>query len=157
MRDISLLQGADIALAAAHSSLAQLAKRTADPLFSAELAFVKANIDGFDGVKKELARDCRNAADSYTRAAADINVAAVKGEREDSAALRKARFLEWAAINYRNSGNNPDAEDQLREAISIIEGHAPKFSDRKGSFEAVKERLQRELQGAAPPAQDLCN
>jgi tetratricopeptide (TPR) repeat protein len=154
-RDASKLQEADVVLDEARRSLAPLA--THDPQWASELAFVRANIAGYDGTKKELAQDCGAAASSYVRAADGINSAAVKGEREDSAILRKAEFLEWAAIDYRNLGNTFEAEDKLREALTIIKDHVPKFSGGTISFSAMKQRLERELQANGQPAQGICN
>jgi tetratricopeptide (TPR) repeat protein len=155
-RDASVLEGAEVELETSADLRAQLAQRTDNQRWKIEPAISRADIAAYEGTKKELARDCSDAADDFTRAA-EINPSTVTDEREDVMVLRKAEFLEWAGLDYRNAGNNTDAEEKLSEALTIIKNYVPKFPGRSESFVSMKQRLEQELQERAPPAQGVCN
>jgi tetratricopeptide (TPR) repeat protein len=155
-KDGSRLSGADNDLDRAILDLGQLAQSTDNPRWKATLAMYRADLEAYRGTKLELAHDCRGAADAYVRAAAADPIT-VTDAGVDLLVLRKAELLEWAAADYRRSGNDSAATATLLEAKAAVDNHAPKFSGRGASLAALKLRIEQDIQATAQPGQNVCD
>jgi tetratricopeptide (TPR) repeat protein len=145
--DASPLQGARDALKTALDLRNQLARGTDNPRWKIAPAVSRASIAAHEGTEKELARDCRGAAEDFDKAVRE-NPSGTGDERDDELALRSAEFREWAGLAYRNAGNNMAAENDLREALKIVNDQPPKFPGSRKAFANMRQRLERELQGS---------
>jgi tetratricopeptide (TPR) repeat protein len=149
--DASPLHGARDALKTALDLRNQLARGTDNPRWKIAPAVSRASIAAHEGTEKELARDCRGAAEDFDKAARE-NPSGTGDERDDELALRSAEFREWAGLAYRNAGNNMAAENDLREALKIVNDQPPKFPGSRKAFANMRQRLERELQGSPTAA-----
>jgi tetratricopeptide (TPR) repeat protein len=154
-KNVSLLDEAERDLRRAGLERGQLTRNADSPRLQSDLFISQANLTAEEGIKLELAHDCRGAADAYVRAALALPPA-VRDERTDATILLKAEFLEWAATDYRKSGDDLAAADELRDALSMIANHVLKFSGREASFTAMKQRLEQDLQTTAQTGPGVC-
>jgi tetratricopeptide (TPR) repeat protein len=153
--DASLLQGAREELNKALDPRTRLAQSTDNPRWKIAAAITRANILAYQGTEKELARNCSGAAEDFDNAA-QANPIKIGDERDDEVVLRTAEFREWAGLAYRNAGNNIQAENELREALEIVNAHQLKFSGSRKAFATVRQRLEQELQGSGPYKPEAC-
>lgn len=154
-RDASRLQGARDALKTALDLRSRLARGTDNPRWKIAPAISRASIAVHDGTEKELARNCRGAAEDFDKAARE-NPSGMGDERDDELALHSAEFREWAGLAFRNAGNNIEAENDLREALKIVNDQLPKFSGSRKAFATMRQRLEQELQGIATYKAGAC-
>ncbi|MBR0779555.1 tetratricopeptide repeat protein [Bradyrhizobium diazoefficiens] len=153
--DASLLQGARDELKTGLDTRKRLAMITDQPRWRIEPAISRANLFAYEGTEDELARNCSDAADHFDRAARE-NPSRIGDERDDELVLRSAEFFEWAAIAYRNAGNNMQAEKEIREALKIVNEELPKLPGSRKAFATITQRLEQELQVSAPYKPGAC-
>ena len=136
--------------------LKKLIETSGNTRWNTDVAVFNADLEAYQGTKLELAHDCGGAAEAYARAAA-ANPTGVKDGSADTVVLRKAEFLEWAAIDYRKSGNEAEAKARLLEAKSTIDGYVPRFSGRAKLLAEEKQQIEQYLQATTQPGQNVCN
>lgn len=118
-------------------------------------AITRANIYAYEGTERELAGNCKGAAELFDRAAQE-NPGPIGDDRDDEQVFRSAEFREWAGLAYRNAGNNIQAEHELREALKIVEQRQPKFAGNRRAFAVIRQRLEQELPANALSKTGVC-